>query len=146
MKLSFLVALAGFIFSSASFGSSYSGNYEYLAKYNYSGVAFGKKVKSVMLHTGVVREEKSSMPTPTDYKYWANVTDIEMTPVGDHFYAKNDFKNLMGSVTEVGFMLPVAIGAQYWVTFDAKMKADVVDQFNNSQDASSTVVVLIGGL
>ena len=169
MKIQNLIILASALISSLSFASSYDAQAEFLALYEFSGVAYEKEVQSVVAHTGTVRERNYTVPQREFSQTWENVTDIEMTRVGDHFFAKKDFPVVNGGGGEAGYDKAVAVGVTYLITFTdgstrwsdvtisqpntyypwyagydrQAVEADEHAKFNGAQDANKSYVVEI---
>ena len=91
-------------------------SYEFYTTYHYSGVAYGKTVKSVRVHTGVYKEIISNIPTLTTSSTWESVQDIDLSSVGDHFFGKQSF-SARSKYNERGSSTPIGVAVQYWVQF-----------------------------
>jgi hypothetical protein len=74
---------------------------------HFTGVAFGKPVKHVDAHMGVL------MQRPDGERFWVAVEHMRMIPRGDHFFTKSKLQ----AWSEPGGAQVVGPVIQYWVTF-----------------------------
>jgi len=122
MKNKMLILFAVLCAVSSAFATTLSGQDVYYVDYNFSGNAFSKNVTSVMVHTGILRGEKSGCGISTS-PYWDSVQDVEMKQVGDHFFAQARLTVGLGEC-QPSIDGPIV---QYWVTFEdgSTLKTDV---------------------
>lgn len=110
MKNILVIAAVGIATISSAHATTEAGQFVFFAKYNFSKVAFGKPVKSVMIHTGVLVQPGCSSSSGA---YWDNVQDKVMFDAVDHFQAE-DVK-FVTRANECNSVKGVIV--QYWVTF-----------------------------
>jgi hypothetical protein len=94
--------------SGSAYATHYSGTDIHFVQYHFTSVAFGKKVRSVIVHTGVLQRSCSVG------EIWTDVKDITLSNKGDHF---NTRATLTASISS-GCMSSEGVLAQYFVTFD----------------------------
>jgi hypothetical protein len=112
-KLTLVSTLAAALFAliPSAHATSETGTYAYFVHYNFSEVAFGKRVASVVVHTAVLRgpdECRGAFET-----YWENIQDVQMTTSNGNFTATAKVQS------SVGECQPSQLGpiVQYWVNF-----------------------------
>lgn len=104
------IAFTSLLFISLQgFATTWSGRDQYWVSYHFTKIAFGKQVRSVYIHTGILRQQRYGY----DSTYWENVAHIPMEDKGNHFFAK------LKLTAYPGEMEPNVIGpiVQYWVSF-----------------------------
>jgi hypothetical protein len=87
---------------------------------HYSEVAYGKKVNSVFVHTGVLTcSERFDSTTNTLIRdeYWESVSDVQMTknPAENSSFVSNIVLKAKSSLYNTCALKPIV---QFWVTFD----------------------------
>src|SRR5690242_3280885 len=83
----------------------------YYVNYHFTGIAFGKAVKSVLIHTGALEVcpwQNYGQP------FWVDEQNIEMKRNGDHFNAR---AVVTGFSSSAGVSLS-GVMAQYWILFE----------------------------
>ena len=125
--MQFKTIIFSFVFvlvSHAAQATTWNENDRYWATYNFSSQAFGKTVQTVYAHTGVARGNNSCGQMYGTAGAWDNVQHIQMTKIGDHFFAK---ATLTSGTSECS---PSVLGpvVQYWVYFTdgSQMVTDTV--------------------
>src|SRR4051812_41460987 len=103
-----LLTLSLALASVPAFATHYSGNRTYFTQYDFSAQAFGKQVKSVIVHTGVLERGCSGE------SYWSDVKNVPMERHGNHFNARA----MVTGATDSGCTSANGAIAQYWVTFE----------------------------
>jgi hypothetical protein len=111
MKKTILSLVALMVIASSAYATTVSGSKVYFLDYNFSGNAYGRAVKSVMVHTAILRSN-SGCPSNVS-PYWDSVQDVQMKQVGDHFFAQ---ARLSVAASECAPTVEGPI-VQYWVTF-----------------------------
>jgi hypothetical protein len=102
------LSVSGFQANASSFYTSD----HYFALFHFDAVAWGKAVRSVKVHTGVL--EQAAFSDSGNGQYWADVQDILMVKVGDHFFAKAKLDGFSQSHNDSN-LGPVV---QYFVEFE----------------------------
>lgn len=119
----FWVALI-ILFSISAFATHYSGAQTYYVQYYFTLEASGKKIQSVIVHTGVLQTSCRGG------NYWNNVQDVQMNRHEDHFNAR---LILLGQI-DSGCDNAKAPIVQYWITFEDGSKMITSEEIIPVQD------------
>jgi hypothetical protein len=94
----------------------YGQSFEYNVAYHFNGVAWGKQVKTVYVHTGALIELRDYNSDQVRTR-WEDVKHIQMEYVNDHFEAATVIIATEGGGTGSEYSINKGPVVQYWVTF-----------------------------
>ena len=118
--------------SSTLFASSVYFNKKYYVQFHFTKEAYGKSVRDVYAHYGVLVEEKSFDGSgESDGLFWDDINHVKMNDTGDNFYYKTIMEG-NGYFTSGPYRKVLGVVVQYWIYFeDGNLK--VTDDFHLSR-------------